>query len=194
MTDLLLRIVALGIFIFWGIYWLITERSADREKPKMKHIPLLHRDNVRKLVLRFAELILILQLLGFPVLQIPNASIFVQVVGLILVTLDACVAISARKTLGTNWAHAFEYQVKQKQELVTTRIYSFIRHPIYTGLILAFIGGELAAKSYLVVLGLVLALGACHQAKLEEKLLTEHFGDLYAKYIKRTKIFIPYLW
>jgi protein-S-isoprenylcysteine O-methyltransferase Ste14 len=194
LTELTLRIIALSIFLLWTSYWLITERRADREKPKIRELTFFHKDNIRKLVLRFAEAVLILQLLGLPLFQISNSSVVIQMIGLVFVILGASISISARKELGTNWAHAFEYQIKKKQELVTTGVYSFIRHPIYTGIILGFVGGELVAKSYLALFGLFLIVGAYHQAKLEEKLLIKHSRDSYKKYMKQTKMFIPHLW
>ncbi len=194
MADLILRLSALGIFAWWTIYWLVTEKTADQEKPKTRKLSYFHKAKVRKLVLRCAEIVLILQLLGLPLFEIPNVSMLIQLIGLFFVVIGAGVSISARKTLGNNWAHAFEYQIKQKQELVTSGVYAHIRHPIYTGLVLAFIGGELVAKSFLVILGLFLVLGARHQARLEEKLLLRHFGDSYKKYMQHTKMFIPFLW
>lgn len=194
MNDLSLRLAALGIFLLWTVYWLVTEKKADREKPKIREIPFLHKDNIRKLVLRFAEVILILQILGLPLLQIQNISGSVQIAGLVIVLIGAGVSIFARKELGTNWAHAFEYQVKQKQELVTSGIYKYIRHPIYIGLILGFIGGELVVKSYLVFVAVIIIAGAYYQAQLEEKLLIKYFGEDYKNYMKRSKMFIPYLW
>ncbi len=190
----MLRLTALAIFICWGIYWVITQRTADREKPKTKQLPFFHKNNIRKLVLRLAEAILILQLLGLSLLQIPNRALNIQIIGLLMIIIGTSVAISARRTLGTNWAHAYEYQIKQKQELVTGGIYQYIRHPIYTGLALGLIGGELVAKSYLVFSALIIVAGAYYQARLEEKLLTKHFGEDYQSYMKRTKMFIPHLW
>ncbi len=192
--DNLIRFLTIAVFIIWTLYWLITERKADKEKPKVRKIAFLHKDNLRKLALRFAEGLLIFQVLGLPLLQIPNATSAMQIVGLAFIVVGASISISSRKSLGTNWAHAFEYQVKSKQELVTSGIYKFIRHPIYAGVILGFIGGELVAKSYLVFIVLILIPAAYHQAELEEKLLIRHFGEDYKKYMKRSKMLIPYLW
>lgn len=194
MADFILRLSALGIFACWTTYWLVTEKTADREKPKTRKLSFFHKDKIRKVVLRLVEGILLLQLFGLPLLQIKNASFKMQALGLFLVALGFGIAFFARKTLGTNWAHAFEYQVKQKQELVTSGIYKYIRHPIYTGLIVGLIGGELVAKSCLVFSALIIIVGAYYQAKLEEKLLLKHFGDKYKSYMAWTKMFIPYLW
>jgi protein-S-isoprenylcysteine O-methyltransferase Ste14 len=193
-TDSILRILAINVFIVWSAYWFVSGSRADREKPKIVRRSFLHKDNIRKAVLRIIVVILILQLIGMPLLQIPNASILVQILGVTFVIAGAIISISARKELGANWAHAFEYQIKAKQVLVTSGIYKYIRHPIYVGVVLGYVGGELVAQSYLALLSLILVWGAYHQAKLEEKLLLSHYKESYIRYINKTRMFIPYLW
>jgi protein-S-isoprenylcysteine O-methyltransferase Ste14 len=193
--ELVLRLVAIGIFLYWAFYWYITEKEADQEKPK-HHSPVPY-SWLRHIGLRVVGIILIFQLLGASFFQVQAASVVLftlQIVGFLFIVIGVSVAISARKTLGTNWAHAFEYQIKQKQELVTNGVYKYIRHPIYTGLMLSLIGGELLAQSYLVFGMIILVIGGYNQAKSEEKLLVAHFGDAYKKYMKRSKMFLPYLW
>ncbi len=192
--DLVLRIATVLIFFFWWLYWKITEKEADREKPKIisegSHF---NRNKIMRVFLGSVQLILILQLLGVSILLMPHANVIIQLVGFLFVVIGVAVSVAARKTLGTNWVHAAEYQVKKKQELVTSGIYAYIRHPIYVGLFFAFIGGELVAKSYLVFGCLLLIAGAYQQMKLEETLLLSHFGEAYKKYMKRTKMFLPFL-
>lgn len=192
--DILLRIISAIIFISWLAYWLFAEKNADREKPKTKNISFFHKNNIKKIFMRIFEVILILQFFGLSILPIKNASVDMQLIGLFLIVIGVSISITARKELGTNWAHAYEYQVKQRQELVTTGIYSYIRHPIYAGLIFAIIGGEMVARSYLIFVVILFIIGLYHQAKLEEKFLLSHFGEHYKTYMKRTKMFIPYLW
>jgi protein-S-isoprenylcysteine O-methyltransferase Ste14 len=189
--NFLFQISTLLLFFFWWLYWAITERSADREKPKTKR-GFHTKQQVRRLSLRVAEIIMILQVIGLQI--VPFSSFIMQAVGFIFVFIGVVLSISARKTLGTNWAHAYEYQVKKEQELITSGIYSKIRHPIYSGLCLAFIGGELVAQSYLVIIGFFLLAGGYWQARKEEAILVKHFGNTYRNYIKRSKMFIPYLW
>jgi protein-S-isoprenylcysteine O-methyltransferase Ste14 len=193
-TDAILRILTICIFVTWSAYWFVSGSRADREKPKTVRRSLFHKDNLRKLALRVAQGILILQLAGLQIFQISGEFNYLQIVGLILVIIGASISISARKSLGSNWAHAFEYQIKSKQDLVTSGIYKYIRHPIYVGVVMGYVGGELVAQSYLAILGLILVRGAYHQAKLEEKLLLNHYEESYRRYINKTRMFIPYLW
>lgn len=194
--DFFLRILTVGIFGGWWLYWKITERVADKEKPKTTNDYSKDRRNKSmRGAMNAAQLLLILQLLfDIKLFSFSNPMVWIQFLGFGLVVLGVIVAVSARKTLGTNWAHAAEYQVKKKQELVTTGVYSVIRHPIYACLILAYIGGQLVAQSYLVLLAVLFIAGAYYQARLEEKLLIGHFGNAYKTYMKHSRMFIPYLW
>ena len=193
--DFLFRVATLLIFLGWWCYWLITEREAEKEKPKTM-VPDIVRmqQQFQRWLLRLGQVVVVLQLLGLSLAVFPGKPFVSQLIGLIIVIVGVGISISARKTLGSNWSHAVEYQVKKKQELVTTGIYSVIRHPIYAGLCLAIIGGELVAQSYGVFFGMALLGIGYWQAKKEEALLLTHFGNAYKSYMKRTKMFLPYLW
>lgn len=194
--EVLLRLTAVLIFVLWIVYWLAAEKDADREKPKGQTQGRYR--NLRKVGLRLINGIILLQLLGLPLLPIdaPWTVLFtLQISGFLLILLGVSLSVTARKTLGTNWAHAFDYQIKRRQELITSGVYRYIRHPIYTGLILSMIGAELLSQSYLVFVILVFQpLVSYWQAKSEERLLSSHFGKTYRNYMKRTKMFIPFVW
>lgn len=193
--DFLIRVVSLFVFFGWWLYWRITEQVAEKNIPKTKQEGILFRkQQIRRLILRIAEGIMIFQVIGIRLLSFLSCSFITQVIGFLFVLIGFSLAISARKTLGNNWSHAYEYQVKNKQQLIITGIYSRIRHPIYSGLCMAFIGGELVAQSYLVVIGLILLIGGYWQARQEEMILSNHFGNAYPIYMKRSKMFIPFLW
>ncbi|HVA96131.1 MAG TPA: isoprenylcysteine carboxylmethyltransferase family protein [Candidatus Acidoferrales bacterium] len=189
----LLRVFTIILFIAWWFYWTITEREADREKPKTVTIPVSGLF-LRRWFTLIIEVVLLLQLLGLQILPLSGDPFLVQVIGFAIVVAGVSISFSARNTLGTNWTHAYEYQVKKGHSLVTSGIYAYIRHPIYTGLYLALIGGELVAQSYVALLFLLLFIGGHWQARQEETLLLKYFGSSYKSYMKRTKMFIPFLW
>jgi protein-S-isoprenylcysteine O-methyltransferase Ste14 len=82
---------------------------------------------------------------------------------------------------------------KAEPELVTSGPYRLVRHPIYSGLLMAILGTALATN----VSGLVLvaAIGAYfyYSASVEEKNLTATFPDAYPAYMSRTKMIIPFV-
>src|SRR5689334_3421538 len=164
--EMSLRILTVLLFVIWRIYWLVTEKKADMEKPKIEDKGGFFSD---KKIKRYAIWALggfaMLQVLGLPFFPLP-ASTTTERVGFALVVLGIGIAIVARYQLGTNWANAWEYQVKKKQELVTNGIYAYIRNPIYTGLVTAIIGAELVAQSYVFIIALFYFIIAYKQSKM----------------------------
>lgn len=78
--------------------------------------------------------------------------------------------------------------------LVDRGVYRFVRHPIYTGLVLAAVGGSIYAVSPLALgLTAVLAVILDLKSRREEEWLRERFAG-YAAYAARTKRFIPGLY
>lgn len=76
-------------------------------------------------------------------------------------------------------------------ELVERGIYRLIRHPIYTGLVLAGLGGSIYSVSPLALLfTVVLAVVLDLKARREEIWLGQQYAG-YAGYVTRTKKFIP---
>lgn len=80
----------------------------------------------------------------------------------------------------------------QTNALITSGIYSKIRHPIYTSMMMAFSGAFLIFPSWVLLALLILgAAGAIHMASAEEKFLFSTFGEKYANYSQKTGRFLP---
>src|SRR5262245_50919544 len=101
----------------------------------------------REIALRlgfFALVMLVLQLsvagdaLPHPGLYAFNTSIPMGLIGFGFSMLGVGLAIQARACLGSSWG--LSMSSKEKRELVTTGPYTFVRHPIYGGLLLAMLG------------------------------------------------------
>ena len=78
-------------------------------------------------------------------------------------------------------------------ELVTSGPYRFVRHPIYSGILLALLGTALATN----LLGLILVVVLCgyfyYSATVEERNLTAIFPTAYPAYRVSTKMLIPFV-
>lgn len=73
-------------------------------------------------------------------------------------------------------------------------MYKFVRHPIYTGLLLLFTGNAIIVGDYRAIIAVVIVFVSLWlKLKKEEKLLTETFGAAYEEYKKQTKVLIPYV-
>jgi protein-S-isoprenylcysteine O-methyltransferase Ste14 len=120
-----------------------------------------------------------------------DISTLTGVIGVVLCALGIAFAIWARLHLGRNWGMPMSR--KESPELVTTGPYALVRHPIYTGIVLAMLGSALAQSLFWLA---PLALGGAYftySARSEERLMTEQFQDQYPPYKKRTKMFVPFI-
>lgn len=124
--------------------------------------------------------------------RIVPAVVEVGAAGWVLTALGMLFSIWARVSLGRNWSG--RVVLKYGQELVSTGPYGLVRHPIYTGLLVALTGTALYDGRWRAVLGLILfAIGFWLKARSEERLLDGEFGEEYRSYRARTPMLIPSL-
>jgi protein-S-isoprenylcysteine O-methyltransferase Ste14 len=116
----------------------------------------------------------------------------VEAVGVVLCALGIGFAIWARNILGRNWSGI--PQIKEGHELIRAGPYRLVRHPIYTGILLAIFGtgfGRGQMRDLVIFLFGFIALWI--KLKVEESLLTQQFPEAYPQYRDGTKALIPYL-
>ena len=112
--------------------------------------------------------------------------------GWVLTALGMLFSIWARVSLGRNWSG--RVVLKHGQELVSAGPYALVRHPIYTGLLVALMGAALYDGRWRALLGLAFfAIGFWLKARSEENLLEREFGEAYRSYQARTPMLIPSL-
>ena len=111
--------------------------------------------------------------------------------GAALTFIGLAFTVWARIYLGRNWSGA-GVTIKADHELITGGPYALVRHPIYAGLALAFVGSALAIGQWRAVIGVALALIAvCHRMIVEERFMRERFGAAYDAYAQRVRAFVP---
>ncbi len=99
-------------------------------------------------------------------------------------------AIWARRTIGKDWSA--EVQIKEGHQLIRSGPYAHIRHPIYTGLILATFGTALRIGEYRGLLAVLMFLvGFTRKARKEEEFLAGQFGVAFAEHRRQTGFFLP---
>ena len=114
-------------------------------------------------------------------------------IGLVLTACGLAFAVWARRVLGTNWSAM--PVLKDDHELIERGPYGLVRHPIYSGLLLAIFGSCLADghvwSLYLFGTAAVLLIV---KLKAEEALLARQFPQPYSDYRRRVKALIPFLY
>jgi protein-S-isoprenylcysteine O-methyltransferase Ste14 len=98
----------------------------------------------------------------------------------------------ARVTIAANWSS--DVQLKHDHELIVAGPYHFVRHPIYTGILMMFAGTALAVGEWRAALAIVVAAGAFwRKLCLEEAVMRQQFGEAYAQYAARVPALVPFV-
>lgn len=106
--------------------------------------------------------------------------------------LGFAIALWARITLGRNWSGVVT--LKADHELVTSGPYATIRHPIYTAILLLFLGLALSIATPGALLGIACIFWSCWvKLKQEEALMLGQFPESYPAYMARTHRLVPHL-
>jgi protein-S-isoprenylcysteine O-methyltransferase Ste14 len=120
---------------------------------------------------------------------VPNVSA-VRAAGLGLTAIGVGIGIWARLSLGSNWSGMVT--LKDDHELVRKGLYRWIRHPIYTGILLGMIGTAMIKGHLGAWLGGGVVLTAFYfKARREERFLQEEFGSGFEEHSRRTGMFLP---
>jgi protein-S-isoprenylcysteine O-methyltransferase Ste14 len=101
-------------------------------------------------------------------------------------------AVWARLHLGRNWSA--EVQLKEGHRLIRSGPYALARHPIYTGLLVGFLGAAIAVGELRGPAALALAFAAfLVKSRREEALMISRFGAEYEAYRREVKALIPFV-
>jgi protein-S-isoprenylcysteine O-methyltransferase Ste14 len=86
--------------------------------------------------------------------------------------------------------------IEKDHELVERGPFGVVRHPSYTGVLLAFFGFALSLCNWAALLVILVPIGAAfiHRMNVEEAALSRALGTRYADYMKRTKRLVPFIY
>jgi protein-S-isoprenylcysteine O-methyltransferase Ste14 len=180
----------LAFFPWWVflIYWIV---SASR----LKQVKTEEASNDRLLhigIMVVAFCFLFRGDFGFGVLDTRFVSYApaVQYAGIALTWLGIAFAVWARYSIGANWSG--RVTLKVDHQLIQSGPYAFVRHPIYSGLLLANAGAALFIGKWRCVVALgIFLVEMSRKALKEEKLMLSEFGDRYAEYRRHSGFLIP---
>lgn len=116
-----------------------------------------------------------------------------SVVGLALLGSGLTIMLVSQITLWRNYSATLV--IKEDHQLITSGIYRFTRHPIYLGVIVGLMGIAVYASSLYGFLAMSAVIPVfLNRIRMEERLLTEAFGDTYREYRKATNKLIPFIY
>jgi protein-S-isoprenylcysteine O-methyltransferase Ste14 len=110
--------------------------------------------------------------------------------GVVITAVGVAIAIWARMILNTNWSGVVA--LKTGHELIRKGPYRWIRHPIYTGILLAMIGTAIVRNHVRGWIGLVIVFATFYfKARREEQFLRQEFGTGFEEHSRHTGMFLP---
>jgi protein-S-isoprenylcysteine O-methyltransferase Ste14 len=186
---MLLRNFIIACWAIFAAYWAATaastKRTAERQSWKSRRLYLL------LLVVAFALLAGVVPLYPLRQRVVPSGPA-VDVTAAMLCAGGLILAIWARRAIGENWSGIVT--LKRDHELVTGGPYRYVRHPIYSAILLMFLGSALASRQFGSLVGLALAFASFWiKLRQEEALMMRHFPGEYPAYHARVKALIPFV-
>lgn len=178
------------LWIVWILFWRV---SALRTKATEQHESLASRAS------HIIPLVIGVVLVAFP--RVPPVWLHRPVsvdplplywAGTVLVAAGLGFSIWARRHLGANWSATIT--LKEGHVLVRTGPYRWVRHPIYTGLLLAILGTALSRNDWCPLLGFAIITAAfIRKLSIEERWMLGAFEDEYRQYQANVPALIPFL-
>jgi protein-S-isoprenylcysteine O-methyltransferase Ste14 len=181
--------IIIGCWIIFLAYWLISARRVKTTAERQTRASsFAHRIPV-------ALSYVLLMNPGLPPplnLVLTPRTDWAHVTGAVVCVAGLFVTVWARRTLAGNWSSTVTF--KQGHELIKAGPYHFVRHPIYTGLLLMCLGSAIDIGRLRGWLGLAaMFFGFWIKLKQEESLLLRHFPDDYPAYKKQVKAIVPFV-
>jgi len=130
---------------------------------------------------------------NFPAGALPHARMFASV-GVVLFVAGLILRWWAIITLGRFFT--VDVTIEKDHELVERGPFRMVRHPSYTGVLVAFVGYALSLCNWAALLVILLPIGAAfiRRMNVEEHALLQALGQRYAEYMKRTRRLVPFVY
>ena len=177
-------IIGAGWVVFWA-YWLVMAFTAKAGRTRWSQFA----------GVRVGLILVVLLLIRLRVVKdhqvTATGNPWLLGIGLVIFVLGLALAVWARVYLGRNWGMPMSQ--KADPELVTTGPYARVRHPIYSGIILAMVGTAIAVSPYWLIAVVIIGGYFLYSATVEERWLTRQFPDAYPGYRRSTKMLLPFI-
>lgn len=167
---------------FW-LYWFIAAFSMKRGR-----VPWSRELGIRVVIVGAVFLLIRIGVFRHPG---RNTEAWRSGLGLTLLSLGLGFAIWARVHIGRNWGTPMTQ--KDQPELVRSGPYGLVRHPIYSGILLAVVGTAVAIAWIWLIAGGFAAIYFIYSATVEERNMTRQFPGAYQAYKRSTKMLIPFV-
>lgn len=174
----------------WGLIWVVA--SFGVKKTTRSEDPMSRFSNTAPIWICAFLLVVPPSWLGPLSARFVPQNLIYYGIGAVLTVVGLGFAVWARYHIGRNWSGVIT--VKEDHVLIRTGPYGIVRHPIYTGLLLAIIGSALARGDVAALLALAFMLYAVlRRVSIEERWMSETFGQAYVDYKATTPALVPFV-
>lgn len=180
--------IAICCWLVFFVYWAISALSSKVAKKTESVAERLQR--MAPLAVAYVLLFYQAAKFGWLDKRFIQDSPAVAVMGVTLTAAGVAFAIWARWHLGANWSAIVS--IREEHELIRTGPYRRVRHPIYTGMLLAMAGTALVLGEVRGLLAFAITLAAFYsKARKEEAWLVREFGEKFEAHARQTGMFLP---
>jgi protein-S-isoprenylcysteine O-methyltransferase Ste14 len=124
--------------------------------------------------------------------QIYTPNVAFDILGVVLLFSGIIFSLWARFLIGSNWSGTV--MIKEKHELIQKGPYSIVRHPTYSGFIIALLGTIIILDQWRGLIGFgILFISFLWKIQKEERMLNAAFPE-YATYQKKTRKILPFIY
>ncbi len=173
------------IWAVLGLYWAAPAKAAQTGESTLYRL-------LRLVILAITFSLLFWDRtgIGFLAKRLVPLSPAIAVIGFTSATLGLAVALWARMHLGQYWSD--KVVLKADHQLIQSGPYTYIRHPIYSGVLLGVAGTALLVGEWRGVLAFALLLtNYAIKAKKEDRILSARFSDQFQEHVRHAGFFSP---
>jgi len=188
-SVLIYRQLMLGLWLAWLLYWVIAALGAKTTQ---------RRESLGSRLSHVVPLLIGVALIVWPRVPwdwlslplLPHRPL-TYAVCLVLLMLGLAFTVWARLHLGRNWSGSVT--LKEGHELIRSGPYAYVRHPIYTGLLVALLGSAVACGELRALIGWCVVAGAfIRKLRIEERFMREIFPGQYQRYCAQVPALVPF--
>jgi len=180
------RYLWMAFFVIWLLWGINTKRTQTREGLRSRILYMIF--TVAAFFIMFSRE----DAPGWMRVRILPRHLWIADLGIAVTAAGLLFAIWARAYLGRNWSGTIT--VKVGHQLIRSGPYRWVRHPIYSGMILAMLGTAINREQLRGFVAVpLLWIGFTIKSRIEERFMTATFGSQYDEYRRMTGGIVPRL-
>lgn len=185
-----MNIVFIIVYVIWGLSELLLNRmkrasSEDRQDTDRNSLGMIWMS----ILVAVSFAIIITQRFSFPIAD----TGWITYVGLAIILTGILLRFAVVRSLGEFFT--VDITIRKDHVLKTDGFFKLVRHPSYAASLLSFAGFGVSLNNWLslLVVVILILMSFSRRIYIEEKMLTEQFGEAYKNYMSKTKRLIPYV-